>query len=140
MANKVLLIDDDRRVARLYVRTLEEADYSVRYFHSTDEVLGYVAVGGAADVIVCDMMMAPGVALQDEDTEGGLVTGRLLIERLRMSRPCALYVILTNRPVGLFAEHDDPARRSLVLSKTETSPDELCRHIREHLADNRQEQ
>lgn len=128
MPATVLFVDDDRRTIRSYAEAIEGAGLIARCFHGPDEVLDYLERGGAADVVVWDMMMLPGRAFAGVNSDGGTSTGRLLQRRMRALRPAAAFVLLTNQPFDPDV-YERPRQRSFGRSKEETSAQDLAELI-----------
>ena len=129
MPRTVLFIDDDRRLILVYADAITEQGMKSHCVHGPDDALAYLKAGNPADVIVWDMMMLPGKAFADMDTEGGTSTGRFLYESMRQLRPDAAFILLTNQ---LFDEEfvERPAERSYGRSKQDTAPDDLASFIK----------
>jgi CheY-like chemotaxis protein len=125
MSATVLFIDDDRRFIRLYAEAAKELGLRVECRHGVDDALQYLREGNPADVIVWDMMMAPGISLAHADTRGGIATGRFLFKEMQERRPRAAFILLTNLGEG-DPESSYLGQQRAVRFKTETSPEELA--------------
>jgi CheY-like chemotaxis protein len=121
----VLFIDDDRRLIQLYAEAVKVAGLDPQCTHNPDDALEYLRADRPAEVIIWDMMMLPGREFANVDTEGGLSTGRFLYEKMRMLRPDAVFVLLTNQPYDP-DEFEHPEIRSYARFKPDTSPEDLA--------------
>lgn len=123
----VLFIDDDPEILEAYIEAVAALP-NVRpvYVQTVDEALAYLRVpGNPADVIVWDMMMPAGEAFAGRDTEGGLLTGRLLFPMMRELRPQAKFILLTLMG-NVLQEYHLPEDKSYACSKLRTSPHGLA--------------
>ena len=64
MTKTVLVVDDDPTQRRLIQAVLEREGFAVAHAESGDQAIGRLAAGGAADVVLLDLVM-PGVSGQD---------------------------------------------------------------------------
>ncbi len=97
MKKTVVFVDDDRRLLKQYSTWVAESGFETAEFFGVDSILEYLRQGGAADVIVWDMMMVPGKEFAGKDHGGGFSTGLLLHGEMRKLRPSAKFVLLTNK-------------------------------------------
>lgn len=119
---EVLFIDDDTRLISSFAEAVRGAGFSTQYFRAPDPALEYLRRDDAkADLIVWDMMLPPGRAFQDVDTESGLSTGKHLFWKMQELRPTSHYLLFTARGDVSFAEFDSPDKKSYVRFKTELS-------------------
>jgi DNA-binding NtrC family response regulator len=131
---EVVFIDDDTRLIEHFADAVRGAGFNAHHLRGPDEALAYLARPDVpVDVIIWDMMMAPGETFRDDDTESGLSTGRLLYPRMRALRPNAHYILLTARGDVSFEDFDSPIARSHVRYKTELSVRGLVEVIAELL-------
>jgi CheY-like chemotaxis protein len=121
----VLFIDDDRRLILVYAEEIKGRGIDARCKHGPDDALAYLRAGEPADVIVWDMMMLPGTVFADVDTEGGTSTGRFLYKEMRVLRPGAAFVLLTNQSFDR-EEFENAEIRSYARYKPDTSPEDLA--------------
>lgn len=133
MRQRVLFVDDDHRLTAMYAEGVQSRDLDERRIHNVDDALEYLKRGEPADVIVWDMMMAPGRAFAEVDTKGGLATGRFLYREMRRLKPGAAFVLLTNQQAD-YDDFDRESERSYVRYKPDTSPEDLAEHIIEILS------
>ena len=132
MLRNVLFIDDDRRLIQRYARAVESRQCAVHREYDVDKALEYARATPRIDVIGWDMAMPPGKNFEEQETEGGLETGRFLYEELRKAHPAALFILLT----GHVNEYDKktflhPDQRSHIFVKLTTSPESLAEFITE---------
>jgi ActR/RegA family two-component response regulator len=134
-SGEILFIDDDTRLIAHFADAVQDAGLGAHHVRGPDEALEYLLrPDTVVDVVVWDMMLAPGESFKNEDTESGLSTGRLLFPRLKMLRPDAHYILLTARGDVSFEDFDSPDTKSYVRYKTALSTQELVEFIRELLA------
>jgi CheY-like chemotaxis protein len=128
MVKTVLFVDDDRRLILVYAEAIREVDMKPEVVHNPDDALAYLRTDKPAAVIVWDMMMLPGKAFADVDTEGGTSTGRFLYRAMRQLRPDAAFILLTNQHFDP-DEIERPEARSYGRYKPDTSPEDLASFI-----------
>lgn len=93
----VLLIDDEQLPMRYYVRALERACFRVERVRNPDDALDFVRTrGDEIGAIVLDIMMCPGRAYGELDTNEGLNTGVFLYRDIVRLLPYVPVVVLTN--------------------------------------------
>lgn len=126
----VLFIDDDTRLIASFADAVRSAGFSTRYFRAPDPALEYLRGEANADLIVWDMMLPPGEAFREVDTESGLSTGKHLFWKMRELRPASHYLLFTARGDVSFDEFDSPDMKSYVRFKTELSVRGLVEFIR----------
>jgi CheY-like chemotaxis protein len=95
MKGTVLVLDDDRLAMVPYVRALRKAGLNVTQRGDADAALCALA-GEEYDIIVLDIMLPPGRRLTLEETDHGIKTGVLLLERLRGINRDVPVLVLTN--------------------------------------------
>ncbi len=61
--SRVLIVDDDRAIGRVLVRTLGP-QHEARCFHRAEDALALLTLGERFDLILCDLMM-PGMTGMD---------------------------------------------------------------------------
>lgn len=128
---EVLFIDDDTRLISSFADAVRSAGFSTRHFRAPDPALEYLRSNDAiADLIVWDMMLPPGNAFRDVDTESGLSTGKHLFSKMRELRPACHYLLFTARGDVSFREFDTPGTKSYVRFKTELSVRGLVEFIK----------
>ena len=127
---EVLFIDDDTRLISSFADAVRSAGFSTRHFRAPDPALEYLRTNANADVIVWDMMLPPGDAFREVDTESGLSTGKHLFWKMRELRPASHYLLFTARGDVSFGEFDSPDKKSYVRFKTELSVRGLVEFIR----------
>jgi len=100
MNKHVLIIDDDHLVMNVYEAALRKRGFEVTRFggeQCVDEALQFLRERAkAVDIIVVDIMMPPGEALKDQDTDQGMKTGVFLLKMLKDSYPDLPLLVLTN--------------------------------------------
>lgn len=92
---RLLLIDDDIYAMRLYVKALQKYSFEVS---GADSVGAALKAAGKIpfDIVVIDIMMAPGGDLDVLSTQAGFQTGIHLITPIKRLIPKAKLVALTN--------------------------------------------
>jgi DNA-binding NtrC family response regulator len=128
---EVLFIDDDTRLIASFADAVRGAGFSTRHFRAPDPALEYLRGDAKPDLIVWDMMLPPGEAFREADTESGLSTGKHLFWKMRGLRPACHYLLFTARGDVSFVEFDSPDTKSHVRFKTELSVRGLVEFIRE---------
>jgi PAS domain S-box-containing protein len=90
-SERVVLVDDDRRVLDMLVRTLEALGYQVTGFGSAEECLGAIECVAAADLLITDVVM-PGIG------------GRALAAHLRAAAPHLRILLISGNGADLSQE------------------------------------
>ena len=128
----VLLIDDEIYQTRYYVNSLTDAGFTVTLASSTDDALAILG-RRRFDVIVLDVMMPPGKALDAIDTAGGFRTGislaRTISHKWPKSRIVALTSCLDHEVLKWFAGRP----RMTCFGKAQVPPVELPARISEFI-------
>ncbi len=127
---EVLFIDDDTRLIASFADAVRSAGFSTRHFRAPDPALEYLRTNANLDLIVWDMMLPPGEAFREVDTESGLSTGKHLFWKMRELHPACHYLLFTARGDVSFGEFDSPDTKSYVRFKTELSVRGLVEFIR----------
>ena len=127
---EILFIDDDTRLISSFADAVRSAGFSTRLFRAPDPALEYLRTDANLDLIVWDMMLPPGEAFREVDTESGLSTGKHLFWKMRELRPASHYLLFTARGDVSFVEFDSPGTKSYVRFKTELSVRGLVEFIR----------
>lgn len=128
---EVLFIDDDTRLISSFADAVRDAGFATRHFRAPDPALDYLRKHDTiADVIVWDMMLPPGEAFRDVDTESGLSTGKHLFWKMQELHPTSHYLLFTARGDMSFVEFDSPDKKSYVRFKTDLSVRGLVEFIR----------
>jgi DNA-binding response OmpR family regulator len=130
----ILLIDDDHTPTKYYVRRLEKDGYDVRHALNVDNALEeFRSLGESISLIILDIMMPPGEAFREAETDHGLKTGFLLFEVIRKHLPTVPVIILTNQldeAVRTKIRIDDFTR---ILRKINCTPGDLLAEAAEML-------
>ncbi len=93
----IAFFDDDKMFNQPYLRTLDEAGFSILYAPNPDEAWKNIqSQGQSISLFIIDVMMPPGEKYSSVSTRGGLVTGILLCEGVRNLFPTVPIIILTN--------------------------------------------
>lgn len=126
----ILMIDDEPRHMDSYRRELEYSGYDVEYFTSVDEALRALpARQEQVELMILDIMMPPGAAFKDVDTQEGLRTGERLFERVRATLPNLPVMILTNVSRARLEGRFKRERACRLLQKEEYLPFELAEEV-----------
>ncbi|MCK5601056.1 response regulator [Candidatus Pacearchaeota archaeon] len=123
----VLMVDDDKLPMQFYVRALTQQGYEVKLCLEPDSALDF-AVKERSNIcaIILDVMMPPGKAYKDKDTDQGLHTGLFLFRDLRKLCEEVPVIVLTNvrNPVTLGEFSEGPLLK--VAQKMDFPPFELA--------------
>jgi DNA-binding response OmpR family regulator len=100
MNKRIILIDDDHGPMDYFVEALRCRGFDAKQIDSTDDVYMWLEVGDTRtpDLVVVDLMMAPGTRLTIDNTDGGLQSGVHIARAVRERFPDVPIMILTNRP------------------------------------------
>ncbi len=136
MGKLILLVDDDRLpTMRFYIKALTQEGYTVEHRFDPDGALEFIAQAGPEiAIIILDIMMPPGDAYKEEDTNEGLKAGLLLGRDISRRCPQKPIIVLTNvrNPDTLSAFSKIPLAR--IVQKTECSPFELVELVNDTFA------
>jgi CheY-like chemotaxis protein len=126
----ILIIDDDGGVSiGNYIESLERAGYGVTQAFDPDEALAVLQEqANAIELIVLDVSMPTGIALESEDTNEGLHTGEVLLVKLKELYPAIPVIVLTI--TNFIAARSEGYT---VLVKQDTLPNELLFHVTQTL-------
>jgi CheY-like chemotaxis protein len=128
--SKQLLFVDDELVRNVYyIETLRERHIEVRAVGDVDSALLEFKKGLTYDCVVLDVMMPPGNAFADADTDDGIETGVLLSEAIRNQDAEIEIVVLTNVSESSVLQKLKAIPRLTVLRKLEFPPDEAADEI-----------
>jgi len=129
----ILFIDDDDFGMKPYRLALEEAGLNLLITASADEALSALnSESNRISLIILDVLMPSGSVFTDEETNGGLITGYRLLEKIRKSYSHIPILILSiTNPSEMRSDYatDNVA----FLSKQNTLPAELLAAVRERL-------
>ncbi len=93
----VIMVDDERRYVEPYLMELDLRGIEVRFYDNVDAAWQALQTSIAdVQLLILDIMMAPGELLADLDTRYGLRTGVRFYERIRELAPQLRVIILTN--------------------------------------------
>ncbi len=128
----VLLVDDELLPMQYYVRSLTRVGCRVEHIVKSDEALAYArAHANEIDLIVLDLMMPPGNAYANVDTDQGLKTGLFLLRDLRQIFPSLPVIILTN--VSNSETLSELPHDVKVCQKLDTPPSKLLGEVQDAL-------
>lgn len=137
----ILMIDDEPRQMDSYHRELEFCGYAVEYCANVDEALRVLAAQGAqVELLILDIMMPPGAAFKDADTQQGLRTGERFFEQVRAERPDLPVMILTNVSRARLEKRFKRERACRLLQKEEYLPFELAEEVEKMIGKPRAQQ
>ena len=85
---RLLFVDDDFRQSRLYIEGLRDEGFDVSVVDNADEALREIN-SAQYEIVVLDLLMNPGSAFSQEESEAGTITGWLLARQTRRAQPRA---------------------------------------------------
>ncbi|HEY6190450.1 MAG TPA: response regulator [Pyrinomonadaceae bacterium] len=140
MSLTILFVDDEPRHTDVYVQVLRELGHTVEYLQSVDTALEFFKENmERINLLVLDIMMPPGKAFKDTDTEVGLKTGVCFFEVVRGLKPDLPVIVLTNvsdkRVAQKFMEKDN----CWFLRKIDHDPYELAQWIKNLISEPQEE-
>lgn len=95
----LLMVDEGRSEMQTILEELRYAGFEVEWKTDIDAALEFFVLNRRnIDLLILDVMMPPGRAFRDEDTQDGLRTGLFFYDRIRAMEPELPVVILTNFP------------------------------------------
>lgn len=133
---KFLLIDDERVVMEWLRDELFDEGHDVDVICTTEEAVRRIE-GGLEnyDAVILDIMMEV-AHLDIVKADGGMLTGRVLFDRIRLQKPSIPVVFLTNRAdldIDALAPKD---RRARLLRKTVACYQSIVSAVSEVIAGN----
>jgi CheY-like chemotaxis protein len=127
----IMMVDDEVRRMDAYRLELTDVGYRVELYKDVDTALSALEANLAqVQLLILDVMMAPGKAFQDFDTQDGLRTGERFFEYVRNLSADLSVVFLTNVSEPNFAKKYQRARHCKVLRKEDYQPFELADEVR----------
>ncbi len=94
---KILVIDDDKWLAKDLKYFIEDAGHECHLCHDTDEIQELWATIGTYDIIILGLMMLKGETFLMNEKEKDLEVGEILYRRIRKQSPKQDIVILTSK-------------------------------------------
>lgn len=130
----ILMIDDEPEYTITYKDELELSGYQVEFVRDVDSALEFFEKHrGQIELVILDIMMSPGRALADVDTQNGLRTGVPLFDRIRELAPGLPILILTNVSDEKVAAHFRRKENCRFRRKEDYLPFELVKEVTEFL-------
>lgn len=126
----LLLVDDDRLPMDYYVRALERRGFNVvrcLEADSLDKILGNMGADFVG--VILDIMMLPGNAYKDKDTQEGLSTGYFIYQDIRRRYPDIPIFVLTNVSNIETLQKFQGVSKLKVLQKLDFPPFEFADHV-----------
>lgn len=138
MKKHVAIIDDEQLVMDAYETALRRREFEVIRFSGedcVDRAVQYLEADAATvDLAVVDIMMPPGEAFKDFDTDQGMKTGVFLLEMLRAKYPRLPLLVLTNvQNEETLEQVRKVAPGTRVLRKAHCPPFDLVGEVQEQL-------
>jgi len=126
----ILFVDDEPREMSSYVEELRFSGYEVAYESDVDSALKFFAANlDNLDLVILDIMMPPGEALKNRDTEFGLRTGIYMYREFRVQSPDLPVIILTNVSDVQVARFFHQEAKCIFLPKEDVLPYELAEQV-----------
>jgi DNA-binding response OmpR family regulator len=95
----ILFIDDEEHYVQPYIDELRFSGYDVILHTDVDLALEFFEANHERiDLLILDIMMAPGESFEHERTLAGRRTGIFFYERVRRTAPDMPVIVLTNVP------------------------------------------
>lgn len=133
----ILFVDDESRYVDSYIQELKSPphNYEVEYYNEVDTALEFLGSHlDQIELLILDIILPPGSAFEDVDTESGLRTGVAFFERARAMRPDLPVIILTNVSDEQVREGFISKDKCTYLRKEDYYPFELCAEVEQMLA------
>lgn len=130
----LLMIDEGRSEMKTTVEELDLSGFQIEWKKDVDSGLDFFEHNFTRiDLLILDIMMPPGRAFKDEDTQDGLRTGFSFYRVVRSIAPRLPVIMFTNFPDIRFAGQYQ-AENCYVLRKIDYLPHELVAQIKRILA------
>lgn len=135
MRQFILMIEDGVRANVFYRKALRESGFDVTQKEAADDAVEYVRdERNQIDLILLDIMMAPGRYRDRNGIEQGLRTGVFVYEDIRACRPNVPVLVLTNVQDSEALSAFKAGPRLQVARKAQTPPFDLVEIVRRLLA------
>lgn len=127
----ILFVDDDEFGMKPFRLAIEDAGLDLRFTDSLEVALELVNSESATiQLIILDVLMPCGAVFSNEETNGGLLTGYRLLEKIQKRRPDIPIIIFSiTSPSDMKVEY--ASENLSFLSKQDTMPAELVAAIKE---------
>ena len=127
----IIMVDDELRRMAAYVWELRDTGYQVEMCSSVDTALANLEANlPQVRLLILDVMMPPGQAFKNLDTQDGLRTGERFYERVRQLSADLPVFFLTNVSDPHFTKKYLRERHCKVLHKEYYQPFELADEVR----------
>lgn len=127
----IMMVDDEPRRMDAYLCELRDTGYTVQMDHNVDKALERLESDlPHIQLLILDVMMAPGQAFQSLDTQEGLRTGERFYERVRSLSADLPVMFLTNVSDPQLTKKYQRERYCRVLHKEDYQPFELADEVR----------
>jgi CheY-like chemotaxis protein len=137
MADTILLVDDNLIHREHYIHGLENEGYKVEYCRTTDKAISFARNNqDTIAAIIFDIMMPPGHAYANIDTDEGLKTGLYLRETLYNLCPNVAFVALTNVENEETLKELYEAPQVVIAPKSEFVPSKLPNFVVKQIQEN----
>jgi len=124
------MIEDEPEYTISYKDELELSGYEVAFVRDVDAALDFLREHREEiELVILDIMMSPGRALADVDTQNGLRTGVHLFDLIRQEAPKLPILILTNVSDERVAAHFRRQENCRFLRKEDYLPFELVDEV-----------
>ncbi len=126
----ILMIDDEPEYTLSYKEELELSGYQVAFRRDVDAALEFLREHREQiELVILDIMMAPGRALAGVDTQNGLRTGVHLFDMIKEQVPEVPIIVLTNVSDRKVAAYFRSRENCRFLRKEDYLPFELVDEI-----------
>jgi DNA-binding NarL/FixJ family response regulator len=134
----ILFVDDEERFMSSYFDELREAlpGYKILCKYKVDDALSALRENAdRIELLILDIMMAPGVSFSGADTTAGLRTGIRFYELARQINPAMNVIIFTNISDSSVEDYFDKEEKCLFLRKENHLPFEFAERVKEVLGE-----
>ncbi len=127
----IMMVDDEVRRMDAYRLELQDVGYQVELYKDVDTALEVLATNlPRVQLLILDVMMSPGRAFCDLDTQDGLRTGERFYDHVRTLSADLSVIFLTNVSDPIFAKKYLGKRHCKLLRKEDYQPFELADEVR----------
>lgn len=127
----IMMVDDEVRRMDAYRLELQDVGYQVELYKDVDTALAALTTNlPQVQLLILDVMMAPGRAFRDMDTQDGLRTGERFYEQVRTLSADLSVIFLTNVSEPSFAKKYQGKLHCKLLRKEDYQPFELADEVR----------
>ena len=124
---KVLIVDNEPKFMEPYLTELAFREIHTVLLENVKDACDYFDKNyNEIDCVIMDLMMPGDGLFSENDTEGGLITGHLVVKRMQSAEPKMPIILLTNKPKSIDIKGAVSGGTIRYMYKPDTLPFELA--------------